>query len=428
MFKVIKFVFIAVCFITAASPSLAGGDGEYGKLEKELKELRGFNSQLQKQIQQMETRLNDLSKTQSRQAVEAPSAVSSYLDGVEISGMVDTSYVYNFNEPDSVDAVSGSENAYHVFDDQSNDFNIDLVQISVERPTDDLNPIGFRLDLDLGEVADHIEAGGGTDSDFFDLQQAFVSAKIPTIIGNDIDIQFGKWVTLLGAEVIEAPNNFNFSRSFLFNYAIPLTHTGILANYSVNDSLSVAAGVVNGWDNVDDNNHAKSVLGQLAFSCPDPQKLHLEELSLSIQGIHGAEQDTESGPKRSVVDVVATIRPTEDLTLNLNYDSGHEEEALANGRAADWAGIAAIINYDFTDWFSLAGRYEYFEDDDGARTGTAQDLQEFTVTAAFKCTDTLTTRLEYRHDFSNNRVFSDGPDASTDDDQDLIAVELSQLF
>jgi hypothetical protein len=48
-------------------------------------------------------------------------------------------------------------------------------------------------------------------------------------------VKGGKFVTLLGYEVIEAPNNLNFSRSFLFSLAIPLTHVGALVTYPVFD-------------------------------------------------------------------------------------------------------------------------------------------------------------------------------------------------
>ena len=69
-------------------------------------------------------------------------------------------------------------------------------------------------------------------------------------------LKAGKFVTLLGYEVIESPNNLNFSRGYLFTLAIPLTHTGGLASYTFTDWFSMTAGVVLGWDdskNVNDS-------------------------------------------------------------------------------------------------------------------------------------------------------------------------------
>ena len=59
-------------------------------------------------------------------------------------------------------------------------------------------------------------------------QEAYGSSKIP--IGSGLTIKGGKFVTLLGYEVIESPNNLNFSRSFMFSFAIPLTHVGGLVS------------------------------------------------------------------------------------------------------------------------------------------------------------------------------------------------------
>ncbi len=71
--------------------------------------------------------------------------------------------------------------------------------------------------------------------------------RIP--VGNGLDIYMGKFVTFLGYEVIESPANLNFSRGLLFTNAIPLTHTGIYADYKFNDTVEAKFGIVDGWNN-----------------------------------------------------------------------------------------------------------------------------------------------------------------------------------
>src|SRR5436309_1397363 len=56
-------------------------------------------------------------------------------------------------------------------------------------------------------------------------------------------VKAGKFVTLLGSEVIEAPSNFNYSRSFLFGFAIPFTHTGVLFTPPLGDKFAATVGV-----------------------------------------------------------------------------------------------------------------------------------------------------------------------------------------
>jgi nitrogen regulatory protein PII len=98
----------------------------------------------------------------------------------------------------------------------------------------------------------------------FDVQEAYASYQIP--IGSGLTLKAGKFVTLLNYEVIEAPNNLNFSRSFLFTFSAPLTHVGALLTYQPLSWLSVTFGTVVGWDDAKDNNSTMSYTGQFAFT------------------------------------------------------------------------------------------------------------------------------------------------------------------
>ena len=81
--------------------------------------------------------------------------------------------------------------------------------------------------------------------------------RIP--IGNGLDIYAGKFVTFLGYEVIESPANLNFSRGLLFTNLIPLTHTGVYADYKFNNTVEAKLGIVDGW-----NDSTSSSIGNAA--------------------------------------------------------------------------------------------------------------------------------------------------------------------
>jgi hypothetical protein len=63
-------------------------------------------------------------------------------------------------------------------------------------------------------------------------------------------------------------------------------------------------------------------------------------------------------------------------------------------------------------------RAEYFKDQDGVRTGTAQSLKEITITPEIRLVQGLIVRPEYRHDWSDERVF----DSGNKKNQDTIAL------
>ena len=70
-----------------------------------------------------------------------------------------------------------------------------------------------------------------------------------------------------GAEVIESKDNYNYSRGLLFNYAIPLTHTGVKWDKGFMDGkLNTALGLVNGWDNLQDNNKGKTFHAMVGYT------------------------------------------------------------------------------------------------------------------------------------------------------------------
>jgi hypothetical protein len=314
-------------------------------------------------------------------------------------------YTYNFENPDS------QENDFRVFDHKANNFTFDLAELvfTKDAPT---GGVGYRLKLSAGETAKFIHSAGLGDSDQpFDLTEAYIDYVAP--LGSGLKLRFGKFVTYLGAEVIEAKDNFNYSRSFLFDFAIPFTHTGLMACYTFSDKLSAAAYLVNGWDNSNDEGKSKSLGASVTITPVAP-------VSLIFNVMNGRESDAVAGtePNRFLFDWVGTVKAAENLTFMVNTDYGIEGSALSGGEDAKWYGIAGYAKYDFTKLFSLSGRAEYFRDSQGVRTGTAQALKEVTITPEIRVTDNLIVRPEYRHDWSNVKSF----DSNNKKSQDTIAL------
>lgn len=347
------------------------------------------------------------------------------LSGLQMSGYADVSFMYNFAESDG---GAGRVTRGRTFDTEPSGFTPHAFELVLEKPESDELPIGFRTDLFIGDDAPVIGATGlglGTAGDEFELQQVYLTAQAP--VGEGIDFKVGKFVTLLGAEVIESPANWNFSRSYLFGYAIPFTHTGALVSYPLGELGSITGGVVNGWDVVDDNNKAKTLLGNITLT-------PAEGLSLLASAITGAEQTANNRDDRSVLDLVASWQATEALAFMANYDYGHESGLAPNG--ANWQGLALYTKYNLTPTWSLAGRWEWFDDQDNVRTaltgpgGAAPadiDFYEWTLTSQWMLHKHVIARLEYRHDKADERVFFKDADGFTNY-QDTIAAEMIYHF
>lgn len=292
------------------------------------------------------------------------------------------------------------------FDTAGNSINLDLAQLSFSKEASK-DSVGYKVKTSMGETAKYIHSNGLGTNEFFDLTEAYVDYVAD--LGSGLKIRVGKFATFIGAEVIEAIDNPNFSRSLLFYYAIPFTHTGVMLGYPLSDKFNLNFYIVNGWDNTEDNNKSKT-LGLSASYNPS------ETFSLTTNFIYGPEQPTNNRDNRFLVDLISTIKPMKNLSILLNADYGIEENIGLNGGDADWKGISAILKYEFNDNISLALRGEYFKDTDGVRTGVSQSVKEFTITPEFKLKSGLIVRPEYRHDWSSQNVFS------SEKNQDTVAI------
>lgn len=345
--------------------------------------------------------------TASKAVAEDAKAGNAKLDEIKkalgLSVYVQTGYTYNFNKPDS------GENELRVFDHKANSLALDLGQIVFTKDAP-VNGVGFKLKLSAGETAKWIHSRGlGDPDDSLDLTEAYIDYIAP--VGKGLKFRLGKFVTYHGAEVIEAKDNPNYSRSFLFNYAIPFTHTGVMLGYGFSDALSANLHIVNGWDNSDDNNKGKTLGLNIGYT-------PMEQLSMIFNLMYGPEQDDNNSDNRFLFDWVATIKPVKDLSFILNAD--YAREKMEGADDAKWYGVAGISKYDFSGRYSLALRAEYFRDQQGVRTGIKQALKEITLTPEIRLAQGLIIRPEYRHDWSDKKAFDSGSEKS----QDTIALTM----
>jgi hypothetical protein len=393
--------------------------------------------------------------------------------GITLSGYVDTSYTQQFagagqyatatpmvtngggGPANTQGTITNGANAganIHQFDTSNSTFNVNAVKLALEKALPDKNEwaAGFRIDTIYGSDAKYLSdtAFNGTTANTsgLALEQALVKFRIP--VGNGLDIYMGKFVTFLGYEVIESPANLNFSRGLLFTNAIPLTHTGIYADYKFNDTVEAKFGIVDGWNNAtsssvgvaagstginDDGGFGKTITGQLTINAPGKNANITQSFVYSPNGSVGTNGvGVDNGPL-VVYDIWGNWNPTfvkdNALTLGLNADLGYNGASgypgapatasgftpvggvgiatpAANGSVSDsntWYGVAAYASYKVTKVVTLSARGEYLHEDASwnpkfGATGVNNDDFSETLTASFNIWDNLLTRIEYRYD------------------------------
>ncbi|TLV04055.1 porin [Dyadobacter luticola] len=312
------------------------------------------------------------------------------------SGYLDSYYMANFNKPASRSNM-GATNA-RVFDQRSGQFSLGLVQTKVVYTNDKSEAV---VDLTFGPNANLGNYGNSLFNTALAIKQAYFTYKFT----DKFSMTAGQFGTHIGYEVIDAPANFNYSLSNLFNNG-PFYHAGLKATYAFSDRASLMVGVVNNVDGLGDNNRAKGIISQLYFK-------PVENWNVYLNYIGSNEANTDSLGKQpdgfyQVFDLTTSFQITEKFLLGLNAAYGSQKgDYQGFGGPIDtqtWGGFAVYANTAITDNFGIGARYEYFNNDNGVRSlltrsGMGTKVNSVTLTGNISLADGhILVKPEFRLD------------------------------
>jgi len=326
--------------------------------------------------------------------------VKSYADGPAISGYVDTTYNYSFNNP------SNGQTALRSYDAKANNFALNSAHLEFMGTLEDVT---YNVQLDAGTDASVNNGTSGTANvDYVDIQEAYLAYTHP---GTKLGYKVGKFATFMGIEVIEAKDNPTISRGYLFGLAEPYTHTGGVATYQAG-KFDIALGAVNGFDLISDNNDQKTFIGKITGNFGD-------SLILTLSGASGPEQaDTITGNtetfngdanKRNTLDLTGVTKILPKVALWFQALYGDEENVATAGGShslSTWSGFGIQPVVTLSEKWSIGGRYEYMDDANGAKTGADNSaIYNVSITPTYKVSSNSLVRAEYRYDKSNNNLW-----------------------
>jgi hypothetical protein len=247
--------------------------------------------------------------------------------------------------------------------------------LTVQRPIDPTSPdydLGFKFQFMYGTDARYTHFLGELDYSInataqVDILEAFVALHTPWIFQGGIDIKGGQFVTLSGAEVIYAPDNLLYSHSYIFNFGIPLKHTGIMTVSHVTPWLDIHAGVTSGVNTalgyrVGDNNGAAAFHGGIGLNLFDGALTALATTHIGPEypdtpGTRAACNCNPNTALRYLNDITVIWKATEALTFITDVNYIHDDAANASGY-----GVAQYAALAITDWLKLVGRAEVWRD------------------------------------------------------------------
>jgi len=323
--------------------------------------------------------------------------------GLAFSGFAEASYQYSTHAANQT--IIG-----HLYDRFQNQFSLDAFDVVADRAYDPRKfDAGVHAEVLLGQDAAVVQSRGLTLGPQGDLTQLFVTLNIPTPNGNGLQLQFGKFATLLGLEVIEDVSNPVWSGGNQFIFLEDFTSTGAQASYRFGPHADAQLRVTNGWDAVEARNNGKTVLGRLGLY-PDATS------SVSLFGYTGAEEVGNTSALRSGAEALAWKKFAPSWNGWLQADYGREMANLNlpdSTRDAQWWATGAWISHDFTPAIGMGARGDYMADMNGARTSgvlgvpvnAGQRVYSATVTLNVRSWTGAIVRPEVRYDGSTIAAF-----------------------
>lgn len=354
---------------------------------------------------------NTASRSISLEVIPAAATINVYLDGY---------YSYNFRRP-----FTGT-NALRAYDVSSNSFAINQAGLIIARAPDVTmgHRWGGRLDLMFGQATETLQGSPANEPRpevFRHLFQAYGTVVAP--VGKGVTLDFGKWASSFGIENNYTKDQFNYSRSYWFNF-LPFYHMGLRASYPVTSRLSMSYWLVNGLNQTEEFNSFKSQAVLLSFA---PSSRLSANLNYYNGQEHRAVDERTPRGRSHFLDAYVTWQASDRWTLAGEADYAIERTSPGAAPKVVFGG-AGYARYSLTRKVHLVGRFAYLNDRNGWFSGTNQALKDATGTATFDLGEGFQMRWELRRDWSNRACFAGKNPGERREDQVTALVGLIWWF
>ncbi|MFN8792428.1 MAG: outer membrane beta-barrel protein [Bdellovibrionales bacterium] len=254
------------------------------------------------------------------------------------------------------------------------------------------------------------------DEPTHNVTQAFVTYQAT----DRLSVMAGKFYTHIGFEVTRAKDNWQYSRSLLFNYG-PFWQQGVGLTYILApEKLTGTLYVINGWDGrtSQEGNRELSLGANLNY-------VGIPDLTLNYNYIGGRESPVAARPRRQLHEMNGLYKISDRYQAAIDVHHGTQSH-LAGENQVSWWGAALYLKAQVTEMYSISPRYEYFDDSDAGlvlvggfadASDVRQRVQAFHLTNSWNLGDGLETRFEVGVDQSDKNGFFLGRNRNADNRQ-----------
>jgi len=365
-----------------------------------------------------------LSGINAAQAEESP--VMTALASTTISGFVDTSahWVPGDQTGDGFSALSYGKGEAA----KADGFNLNVVNLTIAKPLDEGQwAAGYKAELWIGpDAVGYNSSGGGGD---LAIKQAYVELRAP--LGNGLDFKMGVFDTIIGYEYANNNANPNYTRSWGWTVE-PTQHTGLLATYAIDDSITIMGGVANTLSpGINARAHpvksetSKTAMGAIAVTAPESWGF-MEGATLYGGALYGFNAGTADN-QANYYGGLTIPTGNDKLSVGLAYDYVHQNGGGNTANNSYQSVYGGYVSFQATEKFSVHARAEYAHGEVISlnNSGEAADIYSGVVTLQYDLWANVISRLEVRYD-----DIEDGANwfGTEEDEQWLVALNVIYSF
>ncbi|MGY8922209.1 MAG: outer membrane beta-barrel protein, partial [Flavobacteriales bacterium] len=234
---------------------------------------------------------------------------------------------------------------------------------------------GFVADVVFGpRGTDAVFGSSGNSSEMVNQLYAYYN------IAEGVKITLGNFNTFLGYEVISPAANFNYSTSYMFSYG-PFSHTGVKADFTLSDNISLMLGIFNQTDQTEANYDRYTAFG-------------------AQLGLYGQYINLLAGEDYFQLDYTGGFDLSDSFFMGINATTA----TLAGDTG--FAGVALYPQLTTSDSFAIGLRGEFFSETDGFGALVSDgDADNFSLTLTGSYTaGNFIFKPEFRIDSASSKI------------------------
>jgi Putative beta-barrel porin-2, OmpL-like. bbp2 len=324
-----------------------------------------------------------------------PALPSHAKEGVTFDGFVDTYYAYDFNHLSNFDRSFTTQPA------RSDEFNVNLAYAGASYLQD---RVRGRFALQAGTSVQNNYAGEPTNGAVSgpslsrSIQEAYVGYRLT----DQLWLDAGTYFSHVGAEGFISRDNPTYTRSLVADFS-PYYQSGVRLSYQASEKLALQLHVVNGWQNISENNHSKMLGTQISYQLTPHS-------TLAYSTLIGREAEF-----RHFHDLVYKFTG-EQFDFVAQYDVGFQNLADGSGVGNWWGGLG-VLRYKIGPTQAVALRAEHYADPHQFIINTSLPASFETSGGSIGFDQDLSSQLKWRSEYrlmsSRSAVYPDGSDVST---------------